>query len=140
MADAGPAPPGDRSIFQVAPGTFVVHTGDRRDVGFIAGPPSDRWAFWNGQVFHQVDEPSEVLSGAAARTSASHTLTAPMPATVIKVLVEPGARVTAGETVVLLEAMKMELPVRALTDGTVKTLHCQAGDLVGANQELVVFE
>jgi biotin carboxyl carrier protein len=140
MADSGSALPDARSIVQIAPGTFVVQTGDRRDVVFVAGTPSERWAFWNGQVFRQVDEPTEGAGSGGAGLAGSLTLTAPMPATVIKVLVEPGAHVKAGETVVLLEAMKMELPIRALADGTVKALHCHAGDLVGANQELVVFE
>ncbi len=70
----------------------------------------------------------------------AQTLTAPMPATVIKVLVAPGARVAKGETVILLEAMKMELPIRALGDGTVKAVHCRAGDLVQADQALVELE
>ena len=70
----------------------------------------------------------------------AQSLTAPMPATVIAVLVAPGARVAKGETVILLEAMKMELPIRALGDGTVKAVHCRAGDLVQADQELVELE
>jgi geranyl-CoA carboxylase alpha subunit len=64
-------------------------------------------------------------------------LTAPMPATVIKVLVSPGQQVRKGDTVVLLEAMKMELPVRALADGTVGAVNSREGDLVQPDQILV---
>jgi biotin carboxyl carrier protein len=67
----------------------------------------------------------------------AQSLAAPMPATVIKVLVAPGDHVTKGDVVVLLEAMKMELPIRALSDGTVTAVHCRDGELVRADQVLV---
>ena len=63
-----------------------------------------------------------------------------MPATVISVLVAPGVRVAKGETVILLEAMKMELPIRAPGAGTVTAVHCRAGDLVRADQELIELD
>ncbi len=63
-----------------------------------------------------------------------------MPATVIRVLAEPGREVKRGETLLLLEAMKMELPVRAPRDGKVKALHCQAGQLVQPGVPLVDLE
>ena len=53
-----------------------------------------------------------------------------MPATVLSVQVEPGQVVSTGETVIVLEAMKMELPVRAPKGGTVSAVHCKAGELV----------
>ena len=49
----------------------------------------------------------------------------------------PGSHVKKGDVVVLLEAMKMELPIRALSDGTVTAVHCRDGELVQADQVLV---
>jgi 3-methylcrotonyl-CoA carboxylase alpha subunit len=60
-----------------------------------------------------------------------------MPATVIKVLVQPGATVKKGDTVVILEAMKMEWPVRSPADATVKAVRCREGDLVQPDAVLV---
>jgi 3-methylcrotonyl-CoA carboxylase alpha subunit len=74
------------------------------------------------------------------RSTAGEGLSAPMPATVIRVLAEPGREVKRGETLLLLEAMKMELPVRAPRDGKVKALHCQAGQLVQPGVPLVDLE
>jgi 3-methylcrotonyl-CoA carboxylase alpha subunit len=126
---------------QIAAGVFTVMAGDRRETVYVAGPASDRWVFWNGHVFPSTGDPEQgVRRPASAIGTGAQALTAPMPATVITVLVAPGARVTKGDTVVLLEAMKMELPIRAPGDGTVKAVHCRAGDLVGADQELVVLE
>jgi biotin carboxyl carrier protein len=60
-----------------------------------------------------------------------------MPATVIKVLVAPGAIVKKGDTVIVLEAMKMELPIRAPADATVMAVHCREGELVQPDAALI---
>ena len=60
-----------------------------------------------------------------------------MPATVIKVLVQVGAAVKKGETLVILEAMKMELPLRSGADATVRAVHCREGELVQPDTVLV---
>jgi biotin carboxyl carrier protein len=133
----------DKSVSRIGAGMFAVTTADGRKLVYVAGSRSDRWAWWNGRLFHSTgprpDQPNRVAPAGASGV-ASQSLTAPMPATVIKVLVAAGDRVKGGETVVLLEAMKMELPVRALGPGTVRAVHCRAGDLVAADQELVELE
>jgi biotin carboxyl carrier protein len=60
-----------------------------------------------------------------------------MPATVLKVNVRAGDAVTKGEVVVLLEAMKMEMPVRAEGNGVVAAIYCREGELVNADSPLV---
>ena len=60
-----------------------------------------------------------------------------MPATVIEIKVAPGDAVKRGDILIVLEAMKMELPVRAPGDGTVKAIHCRPGDLVQPDTSLI---
>ena len=55
---------------------------------------------------------------------------AEMVSSVWKVLVEPGAQVDAGDTLVILESMKMEIPVVAESDGTVSQIAVNEGDVV----------
>jgi 3-methylcrotonyl-CoA carboxylase alpha subunit len=74
--------------------------------------------------------------GTAVRPPAEGSLAAPMPGTVLRVLVAPGDRVAAGQTLVLLEAMKMELAVAAPGDGTVSAVHVEPGQLVQAGAAL----
>jgi biotin carboxyl carrier protein len=62
-----------------------------------------------------------------------------MPATVIKVQVRAGDAVKKGDVMVVLEAMKMELPLRALGDGVVAAVRCREGELVQADATLVEF-
>jgi biotin carboxyl carrier protein len=60
-----------------------------------------------------------------------------MPAQVTAVLVEPGDDVAQGEPLILLDAMKMELPLRAPFDARVEAVHCAAGDRVAPGRTLV---
>ena len=59
---------------------------------------------------------------------------------VIKVNVEPGQAVEAGEVLMVLEAMKMETNMTAPRAGTVKSVHVKPGDPVKVDQLLVEFE
>jgi acetyl/propionyl-CoA carboxylase alpha subunit len=70
----------------------------------------------------------------------SSTVTAPMPGTVLSVAVEPGDEVEARRALVVLEAMKMEIPVHAPFAGTVVTVHVSAGDRVAGGAPLVELE
>ena len=127
------------NITPVRDGEYRVEHDDRQDIVYVAAHGDSQWAFWNGHVFREErrrDEP-EKTSAAASTARGPQRLTAPMPATVIKVLVSPKQKVGKGDTVVLLEAMKMELPVRALADGTVTAVNCREGDLVQPDQILV---
>ena len=62
------------------------------------------------------------------------------PASVLKVVAVPGARVKQGDILVILEAMKMELPLCAPGDATVKAVHCRAGEVVQPDTVLVELE
>ncbi|MBI3213624.1 MAG: biotin/lipoyl-binding protein [Mycobacterium sp.] len=66
------------------------------------------------------------------------SLLAPMPGSVVRVEVGEGSRVTAGSTIIVLEAMKMEHTVRAPADGVVSTVAVRAGDQVESGQVLAV--
>lgn len=119
----------------VGDGTYLVTDGAKRWRVVVAGPPDDRWVFVNGRVARV-----EVVQRGGTRArprSGAQDMTAPMPATVVKVLVEPGAHVEKGAAVVMLEAMKMELAVRAATAGVVRAVHCKPGELVQPGVPLV---
>jgi len=60
--------------------------------------------------------------------------------TVWKVEVEPGDEVDEGDTVVILESMKMEMPVEAEDPGKVKEIRCEEGQSVQEGDVLVVLE
>ena len=62
-----------------------------------------------------------------------------MAGTVLRVNVQAGDQVRAGDEVIVFESMKMEMPITALVDGTVAEVRVQAGDVVQADDVLVVL-
>ena len=66
-------------------------------------------------------------------------LTAEMPGRVIRLTTKPGASIRSGEPVLVMEAMKMEMPIRAPKDGTVKSIAVAQGDQVAAGDELATI-
>ncbi|GEP37419.1 acetyl/propionyl-CoA carboxylase subunit alpha [Nocardioides psychrotolerans] len=71
---------------------------------------------------------------------ASGSLLAPMPGTVVRVAVAPGERVEAGDTVLVLEAMKMQHTVSAPAPGTVTEINVRTGAQVAAGEVLAVVD
>jgi len=67
-------------------------------------------------------------------------ITAPMGGKVLEVKVQPGDSVNEDDEVLILEAMKMELPVVATSTGTVKEINCKSGDVVEADAVLITVE
>ena len=126
-------------VSRVAEGAYLVESDGERALVFVASADGGPWAFCNGRVFRAVQEPRSAVRARHAEGSpdARQTLIAPMPATVRAVFGQPGARVKKGETVVVLEAMKMELPLRAEGDGVIHAVHCEAGELVQPDAVLV---
>lgn len=100
----------------------------------VAAAGAVRWVFVDGEVFEIEIRGARRRPATAAGDAA---LAAPMPATVVRVDAEAGQTVRKGDTLIILEAMKMELPVRAPADGVVRRVHCRAGDLVKPGVPLV---
>ena len=104
---------------------------------WVAASGDTRWVFLDGEVY-ELD-----VQGAGRRSTASGglgSLSAPMPASVVRVDGAAGDRVRKGDALIILEAMKMELPVRAPADGVIKSVHCKAGDLVKPGIPLIELE
>jgi propionyl-CoA carboxylase alpha chain len=74
-----------------------------------------------------------------AAPDTSKFLLSPMPGLLASVAVSEGQEVKAGEALAVVEAMKMENVLRAVRDGTVKTLHANAGDSLRVDQKIVEF-
>ena len=90
-----------------------------------------------GNAANTAARPRRASGGASAGTGTGQ-VTVPMQGTIVKILVEVGQEVTAGEGVVVLEAMKMENSINADRSGTVTEIKVEPGDTVGAGDVVVV--
>jgi len=97
------------------------------------------------EIYVDASDGSTALSetprfGDPTKLAPAGSLLAPMPGLVLRVLAEPGAVVTAGQPLLVLEAMKMEQTVSAPADGVLAELRAKAGEQVSTGQVLAVLE
>ena len=129
---------GSVSIEQVEPGVWsALIDGQSIDVSL-----DGERAWVAGRVFAvAVDDPRELSAEAASGgPSGRRDVRAPMPGRVIRVLVQEGDEVTAGQGIVVLEAMKMQNEMAAPKAGRVMALSVKAGDAVTTGQVLAAIE
>jgi acetyl/propionyl-CoA carboxylase alpha subunit len=110
-----------------------------------AAAPAEVWGEpWRLNLPAPPSRPApDVDAVAAAHGSGGHEqseVVAPMPGTVIRVLVEPGAKVAARQPLVVLEAMKMETPLVSPYEATVRAVHVAEGDRVAGGAVLVELD
>lgn len=115
---------------------YLVSSGNATWRVAVAGPADARWLGCNG-VSACVDVQSDGRRRGSRARGPSGVLSAPMPGTVIDVVVGVGQQVRAGDVLLTLEAMKMELPIRAPKDGVVSAIRCAPGELVKPGPPLV---
>jgi biotin carboxyl carrier protein len=70
----------------------------------------------------------------------SNVMSTPMPGKVVKILVKPGDEVKAGDTVIIISAMKMESEYKVKKDRLIKEVLVKEGDIVAGHQALIIIE
>jgi len=110
-----------------------------RRVAYAVRDRARTWVFIEGRTY-VVEADADNAAQRVHATDDQVALSAPMPATVIALKVAPGQEVAAGDLLVLLEAMKMEVPITAPRAGRVKSLACREGDLVQPGVPLLELE
>jgi acetyl/propionyl-CoA carboxylase alpha subunit len=118
-------------------GRFVVE-GSEGTVRVIFAVEAS--AVWTGVEGHAIDFRIERRGQGRSAARDQDALSAPMPATVVRIQVRAGDRVEAGDTLVVLEAMKMELPIRAPRAAVVAAVRCEEGRIVQPDAVLVELE
>jgi len=129
----------DYSVIDIGEGWHIVDDGQQRWRVAVAADGAATWVFVNGQVARIETEDTPAMRG-RARSRGDAGVMSPMPATVVSINTAPGTTVSEGETVIVLEAMKMELPIKAPKSGIVKAVHCAKGDLVQPGVVLLELE
>jgi len=110
----------------------------KRVTAYVSSDNAKRWVTVNGQTF-VLSKSSGVKQRSAGHDHASE-LVAPMPGMVRTINISEGDAVTKGQTLLLMEAMKMEIRVQAPRDGVVKKLLVKQGQTVEREQILIEIE
>ncbi len=100
----------------------------------------------NGKSYHVVVTPEGAITDLTpasqptpAASSTAQVLEAPLAGNIVRLNVQPGHQVAAGDVLLVLEAMKMETEVRASVAGTVREIHVRPGDAVTLGAPLLVL-
>ncbi|MBN8729869.1 MAG: urea carboxylase [Acidobacteria bacterium] len=111
----------------------------RRTQGEAFAAERERWKAAGHAEFVQPPDDGRAPPSPEAIPAGCQAVRAPITASVWNVAVQPGQRVEAGERLIILEAMKMELAVAAPRAGIVEQLRCAPGAFVSAGQDLLVL-
>jgi urea carboxylase len=99
----------------------------------------ERWAAAGADEFVQPQDREDAPAPPEAVPEGCRPVRAPVTASVWNIAVEPGQHVEAGQKLIVLEAMKMEIAVSAPSAGTIEKLNCTKGALVSAGQHLITL-
>jgi urea carboxylase len=99
----------------------------------------ERWAAAGADQFIQPQEQHNAPAAPEQVPEGCRPVRSPVTASVWNIAVEPGQRVEAGQKLIVLEAMKMEIAVSAPSAGTIEKLNCTKGALVSAGQHLITL-
>lgn len=118
---------------ELGPGEYLLRDGARLRRCVVAKSGDERWIWIDGHVHHlRLENPSRKRA-----TAPEGELVAPMPGQVLKVLVATGDTVRKNQTLVVLEAMKMQYEITAPRDAVVQRVHAAAGSQVAGGVVLV---
>ncbi|MCF6278483.1 MAG: biotin/lipoyl-binding protein [Anaerolineales bacterium] len=109
-------------------GQLAFYLDGRKVDAHVSSDEKRRWVTVNGQTWVLEKTSGQARGGAAGASSGK--LTAPMPGQVRAVHVAEGENVETGQTLLILEAMKMEIRIQAPIDGVVARLAVREGDIV----------
>jgi 3-methylcrotonyl-CoA carboxylase alpha subunit len=125
------------TITSLGSGRYALVTDSSRLLAYAVRRGSDTWVFLDGRSFIIPADDGRVDR---SRRHEEAVLAPPMPATVVAITVTPGQSVQAGDALIVLEAMKMELAITAPHDGRIRRIACRVGELVQPGVPLVEFE
>lgn len=126
-----------RLVHQDGPSLVLAYADENgrrrliRTAGHVEGDKRQVWV--NGRTLTYTRQRQH----AAGESAHSGSLSSSIPAVVAQILVNPGDEVAAGDKLILLESMKMVIPIQAPTDGVVTAVNCQPGQSIQAGVPLI---
>lgn len=135
----------DADIVMVEEGVYsLLYNGKSFNIELAKGDSGKKFivnTLYRSYDVEIIDAEAKYLKGRSKSDfGESRTISTPMPGKIIKIPVKVGDKVSAGDTVVIVSAMKMESEYKVKQDRVVKKIMVKEGDTVDGNQPLIVVE
>jgi biotin carboxyl carrier protein len=136
----------DLDVVQVEKGVYsILHNGHSYNVELIEGESSKEYivnTFARSFLAEIIDAETKYQQSRKLGTDAEgdNNISSPMPGKVVKIPVSVGDTVTSGQTLIVVEAMKMQSEFKATAERTVKEILVQEGEIVNAHQIMMKLE
>ncbi len=136
----------DLDIEMVENGVYsILHNGLSYNVELIEGTTAKNYyvnTLYQNFDVEIIDAQSKYLQSRKKNLEleGSNVISSPMPGKVIRIPVKIGDNVKAGQTVIVISAMKMESDYKSAIDGTVKEITVKEGSTIEGNQPLIIIE
>ncbi|BDC52207.1 acetyl-CoA carboxylase biotin carboxyl carrier protein subunit [Bryobacterales bacterium F-183] len=134
------------SVVEVEPGVYSVLTAKGASIEMRVNPTPGAAGSWNvsasgrTQTVSLRDPRERAAKGSGAGAAGRQNINAPMPGKVVRVLVQAGDTVEAGQGVIVVEAMKMQNEMKSPKAGTVAEVRVDAGATVAVGETLLIIE
>lgn len=131
------------AINQINKNTFTIKINGRNINAYLAEDTQFYYVWIDGKsyTFEKINEEEkdfDISNGSS--TSNKQIVKPPMPGNIVKVVVEKDQKVSEGDPLIIIEAMKMETTLYASIDGIVKEINVKAGEQVDADKILLTVE
>lgn len=135
----------DLDIVMVENGVYsLLMDGKSYNVELIQNQSNKKYivnTLYNSNDVEIIDAESKYLKSRKKDDMDENTaISSPMPGKVVKILIKKGDKIKAGETVIIISAMKMESEYKVKKDRLIKDVLVKEGDIIDGNQPLVLIE
>ena len=131
----------DLQVVSPEPGVYLMFLGDNvHEARVWSADATSLRVTLSGRAFTASIIDRKHRRKIESRLEGQQQLTAPMPGKVVRVLVKPGQEVTAGQGVIVVEAMKMQNEIKSPKSGRILEVRVSEGDTINNNQVLAVVE
>ncbi|MCP4623432.1 MAG: biotin/lipoyl-binding protein [bacterium] len=129
-------------VARISTNCFSIAFKDINRTVYAAENDEEIFIHLNGRVVQLAKAGNDIkkFSSDGVEFGAKDEIATPMPGKVVKILVNEGDTIETGQSLVIVESMKMENEIKSPTNGTVKSIHFSDGDLVGPNQLIIKLD
>jgi len=130
------------NVSKISDNCFSIILDGKSRIVYAAESENNVFVHLDGRVIKlaKADNDQKKFAGDGLAFGVKDEISTPMPGKVVKILVAEGEKVEVGQSLVIVESMKMENDIKSPANGSVKSIHFKAGELVEPGQPIIKLE